>query len=426
MTHGSDALKEVSFLKFLKKHFSVYSGLPGDVYILFAAIVVNKAGSFIMPMITLILTVKAGFSESAAGLITTIAVVTQAPFLALGGKLSDSFGSKKIIVIFDVAGALAYLICGFLMPGLAVVILIVIASDLFAVASPAFTALVAEVTPPSSIKSAYSLTYLGNNLGFAVGPAIGGLLFNAHLNLLFILDAATGFLGSAIILFKVRNTKRAEPAVEAGGDMLDAKASVFAFLRRQPFLIVFSAILLIYNFCYIQWSFLLPLQMVDVFKENGSRLFSLLFSTNALTVIVFTPLLTSLTQRVKPVTSIAVGGILYAASYFIFAVSGITPLFFAGVVVMTVGEILISYNTNSYIALRTPASHLSRANSLLLITSGTGYAIGPALMGSLLTVTSIRSAWLIVFGIMLFGVLSMGVFRRFDRRNMESIPGCRE
>lgn len=168
-----------------KRHFFVYKGLPKDIYLLFIAVVVNKIGSFIAPLMTLILTVKVGFSTAEAGLFSTLSMVTQAPFIMLGGILADKFGSKRIIVIFQSIGALIYIVCGFMQPSHIFAILLVITSSMYALVSPAMNAMVPMITPAPLVKNAYSLIYLGMNLGLAMGPTIGGVLFNEHLNLLF-------------------------------------------------------------------------------------------------------------------------------------------------------------------------------------------------------------------------------------------------
>jgi MFS family permease len=403
----------------IKRHLTVYKGLPGDVYLLFAATVIGKAGSFVMPLLTLILTIKIGYTEAEAGLIATIAFAAQMPFMMLGGRLGDKIGSRKVIVLFQAAGALVYLGCSFLPPGAAMTVLIIAATCLIAVTMPATNALVAQVTPKDKVSNAYSLMYLGNNLGMAAGPAAGGLLFAAHLDWLFALSGAAMLLSAALVLLKVRGGGKPSLPVQEADNGDGGALSVFQLLRRRPYLAAFSAILLLYSFCYIQWNFLLPLQIGELYMEAGGGRFSLLFSINAWAVILLTPLLTSVTQRLAPAKSIAAGGMFYAAAFAIFAVSGSLAPFIAGIVVLTVGEILITYNSSSYIALRTPESHLSRANSLLTVVTSAGYAVGPAVMGGLLLLMTIPGAWLLVTALMAAGTACMLVFHRRDKRRIQ-------
>ncbi len=67
--------------------FSTYSGLSRPVYFLFASRVINSAGSFIFPFLTLFLTQKLGFGEAAAG--RFLLVITTFGLAALGSALLE-------------------------------------------------------------------------------------------------------------------------------------------------------------------------------------------------------------------------------------------------------------------------------------------------------------------------------------------------
>lgn len=399
----------------IKKHLLIYKGLPKEIYLLFVSTVINKMGSFITPLMTLILIVKIGFSKTEVGLFATIAMLTQIPFLMLGGILVDKFGSKRTIVVLHIMGSMIYLACGFMKPNFIVAILMIIASDIYSMASPAFNAMIPIVTPSPLVKNAYSLMYLGLNLGLSIGPIIGGILFNNHLNLLFFIDAVTTLLSAGLILFFIKGKdKTCEYLSQTETDQSEISNtnSIFSFLRKSPILIIFSIIMLVYNFCYIQWNYMLPLQMVDIFQKNGSSFFSMLISINAITVIIVTPFLTSFTEKTNSLKSIIIGGISYFASFMLFAINKFMIVFIIGIIVMTIGEILISINSNSYIAQRTPKEYIGRANSLLFSLSGIGHAIGPVVMGYIISSMSFQNAWLMVAALMFGGVLSLYFVKR--------------
>ena len=56
------------------------------------------------------------------------------------------------------------------------------------------------------LNASFSLSYLGNNLGFAVGPLVGGILFTNHLKLFFFIDAFTTLIAAIIIYFFIKET----------------------------------------------------------------------------------------------------------------------------------------------------------------------------------------------------------------------------
>lgn len=395
--------------------FAVYKGLPRSIYIIFVSRIIDNMGSVVMPMITLILTQKIGFTKNETGILATVFMITQAPFLLLGGRLVDRMGSKKVIVLFNTLGAAAYLPCGFMRPHIAMAVLIALASDFFSVAAPAYNTIATELAPEKQIKSSYSLLYLGYNLGLAIGPALGGILFNRHLEVLFFIDALTCIASTMLVFFLVPDSDFKKKEVQEQ-PKLDLKDPAYRIILKTPGLITFSVVLLGYNFCYSQWGFMLPLQSASMFSENGAKFYSLLVSANAISVILLTPVLTSVTHRFRPLAIVATGGIFYTVAFLMFGAAHALSELVVAAVVMTMGQILININTNIYIAQQTPQRFIGRANSLLAIINGAGVAVGPIIMGHVLLLINYGTAWIGVAVLMLAGVSEMFVLNMKNRR----------
>lgn len=85
-----------------------YRGLPREIYILFFSRIINSMGTFVFPLLALILSSKIGLSKVDTGNFMTLLVFTQAPSMIIGGKLVDIFGRKKVIMIFQGLGALTF------------------------------------------------------------------------------------------------------------------------------------------------------------------------------------------------------------------------------------------------------------------------------------------------------------------------------
>lgn len=388
--------------------FQLYRGLPKEIYLLFVARIINTIGSFVTPLIALILTDKIGMTSSEAGSFTTLVCMTQAPCLIFGGKLVDAFGRKRMILIFNTLGALFYIACAFVRPGLMMAVFILIASDFYVIAWPAFDAITADVTTGAARKSAFSLLYLGANLGFAIGPILGGFLFNDYLSLLFFLDGLTTLLSTCMILF-IRETKNASP-VEAEGEGkggLTEKSNTLRVLRHYPVLLLFLLITLFYHFTYAQYGFTLPLQMKALFGDSGPRLYSLLITVNGVVVILFTPLFTKWAIHFRSLRAVACGGLLFFLSFLVFSLGKGMFIFFAAIVLFTFGEIITTINTGVFIADNTPSTHRGRVNSAANLIRGTGAAVGPVVMGNILQTSSYFTAWLIVAGLMFAGFMLM-------------------
>ena len=393
------------------KYIDIYRGLPREMYVLFVAKVITCMGAFIMPLWTLILTQKIGLSKPQTGLLTTVFAVTQAPCLLLGGQLIDTVGRKKMIFICQSAGALFYIACAFAGIGRSTPVLIMIAADFYVMASPALDAIIADVTHPDNRKASFSLIYLGMNLGFTVSPLLGGLLFERYLAVLFVLDAITTLISTALILIYVR-----EPALRnAGGQISETgKSSVFRVLWKEKVLLGFMLVMIFYQFCYFQWSFTLPLQMADRYRSGGARNYTYLVALNSFSVIVFTPLATVLIRRLRPLMVIAAGGLCYFAAFAAFALVSRMPEFLAAAFVLTMGEIVITVNISTFVADHSPPTHRGRINSINSIVQGSCYAVAPLIMGNVIAATNYFTAWTLIAALMLTGALSMFALDRQD------------
>ncbi len=91
------------------------------------------------------------------------------------GRRSDRIGRKPVLILTTICAALSYVAFAFA-PSLAVALLIRIVSGFFSGTFGVVQGVIADITPPE--QRAKNMGFFGAafNLGFATGPAIGGLL----------------------------------------------------------------------------------------------------------------------------------------------------------------------------------------------------------------------------------------------------------
>ncbi|WP_339364605.1 MFS transporter, partial [Vallitalea maricola] len=180
--------------------FSQYKGLSKSAYVIFYARIITNMGAFIWPLLTLILSRKIGYSALTISYISVGIGVLFIPANIIGGKLADKYNRKKLIIIFDLISVTFFISCAFVKPGNLMTILFAIAGIFANIEGPAFEALIADVSKPQEREKVYSLSYLGHNLGFMVGAAIGGFLFENYLSLAFIIDGLTTLTSTILII----------------------------------------------------------------------------------------------------------------------------------------------------------------------------------------------------------------------------------
>ncbi len=166
-----------------------YTKLPRNVLILFISTVINSAGSFVYPFLAMFLTIKLGMSEYFAGLMLTIVIIAEGLGRLIGGKLADLIGRKIIIIILSFIGAVIYIFVAYINISYLVLSLIILAGFIKSGAFPAINALIIDATNKKTRNDAFSLIYLGHNIGFAIGPLAAGFLFTNYVSLIFLIDA---------------------------------------------------------------------------------------------------------------------------------------------------------------------------------------------------------------------------------------------
>ena len=401
----------------MKNLLNTYKGLPREIYILFIGKIVNALGAFVQPLMSLILTQKLGMSAGEAGEFVTFMAICQVPCIIIGGKLADTIGRKKVITMFQILGILMLIICGIIPLSITTAKIMILSSCFYSMSTPAYDALNADLTNESNRKSSYSLLYMGVNIGFSIGPIIGGFLYKDYLPLIFIGDALTTVAALLLIVLYIKEPNRQKEVAVDYEEEQDLKVSTLSVILKRPILILFPLMMLLYQFAYSQWVFTLPIQLGELFKENGARLYGFLGGFNGLIVITFTPILTYLTKKYRTLNIMSAGGMLYGLSFVIYAFADYKVLFLAATLALTIGEVLIATNAQAFIANNTPSSHRGRISSIVPMISGAGYAMGPMIMGSVIDDLGMFQAWMIITVICITGALGMILIKNLKNVN---------
>ena len=102
---------------------------------------------------------------------------------------------------------------------------------------------------------------MGVNIGFSIGPIIGGFLYKDYLPLIFIGDALTTIVALLLIVLYIKEPSRQKEVAVDYEEEQDLKVSTLSVILKRPILILFPVMMLLYQFAYSQWVFTLPIQL---------------------------------------------------------------------------------------------------------------------------------------------------------------------
>lgn len=372
---------------------SQYAGLPRPVYVLFATRIVNRLGDFVRIFLTIYLTRYLGYDETRAGFVVTLSALASLLGTLAGGKAGDMFPRKTAMLSAQCLSAVTIGVCGWMPDNPAVPLLLVVSQFFFGFVRPINGAMVIDLTPAEMRQKAYSLLYLGINIGVAVGPLLAGILFNRHRRWIFWGDGLTTLAAVLLVLFFVPTPEN--PEIGTSRHEQVEEGSSFRALLRRPDLSIFMVLTVLYSIIYSQHSFALPLQLESLFGSKGARYFGFLMSFNAVIVLVFTPLLLHFLGKRRPLTNYRAGALLNAAGFaMLFLHRPFFPLFLASVFVFTLGEIITVTNEGIFVAELTPVNHRGRFNAIRNAARTAGVSVSPVLGGVLLQDTGFSAFWL--------------------------------
>ncbi len=402
---------------FLKKHFSMYSHLPKEIYVLAFGKVMTSMGALIWPMLTLIMSEKLGLNGQTIGLYMMIFSLFMGPFYLLGGKLADKYNKKHIIVTFDLIGNSLYFVCAALPMSMTTLYLLAIASLFQAMEQPAYDALIADLTTYRDRERAYSLNYLSMNLGLVLAPTIGGILFNHYLSLSFFINGVADITSTLLLLIFIKNIRTADRDNRTVNEYEKETGSIFkVFSQRKLFFVLFviyGIAALIYN----QFSFLMPLHMEEAFQGSGAFKFGVLTSINAVVVVIGTPILTQKLSGFMDIRIMYLGQLLESLglAFFIF-VNHHFVIAVAGIIIFTIGEILGSISKTPYLTKRIPETHRGRVLSITTSCAGLIGVLSNYIIGTLIDYYTFSTVWIIIAVIGLFVMILYSIYLRLDKK----------
>ena len=366
-----------------------WNQLHRGVKAIFFVQIVNRMGDFVVPFLTLILTQVQGFSPAAAGLVVTLATAMGGLGGLVAGKLSDQISRRDVLLGFLGTSGLLLGFCGFAPASPWALVAMVVSEFFLGAMRPAMGALVADLTNAETRRAAFSLSYLGINLGVSVGPLLAGWLFQHALGWLFWIDALSTAAALGILVRFVPRHTHPVPVPDPAASPRSSLAEFF----RHPVLLPFSLLLLVYNFVYAQLIFTLALQMVALFGAQGPGNYGLVWAVNAVTVLALTPLALRFTKAWSGLTSMAVGMAFFMVGIAIFLFEPNLLWVLVSAVGWTVGEVLVSIHYGDLVTSLSPPEFRGRFQGYVGFLGGLGFLISPVASGLVAEAVGLTGAW---------------------------------
>lgn len=370
----------------------VYNEYPRAFWIYNIIVFIDRLGGFMLyPFFALYLTQKYDIGMSTVGIIFGIFSITGMVGSALGGAIADRMGRKTVIIFSLILSSISALGMG-LAPSIGIFIaVVVVVGTLSSVGHPAHEAVVADLLPQNKRAEGYGIIRVVFNIAVIIAPPIAGLLISYSYMTLFIVDAVISVISACVVLFFLPETKpQAQTHVkpETMGQTFAGYKRVF---KDTPFL-AFIGVTVMMTLVYLNMNSTLGVYLRD---EHGlpEVKYALLLSINAIIVVFLQFWVTRRLQNYKPFLMMAVGSLLYAIGFAMYGFISGFALFIAAMIVITIGEMVVSPFQQSLVASFAPEDMRGRYMAVSGLSWSISFTVGPYFAGLILESANPSLLW---------------------------------
>ncbi|MDC3955758.1 MDR family MFS transporter [Polyangium jinanense] len=363
----------------------ITDGLPRAFWSLWAGMFVNRAGSFVVPLLFVYLTQQRGLDLPTAGLIASLFGAGSLAGTLLGGALSDRLGRRATMLLALVTSSAFMIGLGLARETWQIAsatVFLGFFSDMF---RPASQALVADIVPPEHRVKAFSLQYWAVNLGYAFAAVLGGFMAKRSFFALFLGDALTTLVLAAIIWRSVPESRPAEAHRDNRGSVL----TPFFDGKYLPFLLCNLALTLV----FFQHLSAMPEDMRQ--KGLTTEHYGIAVATNCLLIVLCQPLVTRWVKDVPRGVLLAAAATLTGIGFGTVALASTLPAYMATIAVWTFGEIIFAPVNASIVADLSPKHLRGRYQGAFSLTFSFGAMGAPSISTRLLPKTGLPLFWLL-------------------------------
>lgn len=261
--------------KVLLLYRNAFGGLSRPAWMMSLVMLINRSGAMVTPFLSVYLTEVLGYTLREAGIILSMYGLGSVCGAYLGGWLTDKVGHFKVQFLSLTVGGSLYFMLLHLQAFAALAAGVFILSLVNDTLRPANSSSIASYARPENVTRAFSLNRMALNLGFSIGPALGGLLAAVSYQWLFIADGTTCIMAGLFFYIYFKN-KQGNNTPENTAQASAAPAVRLRSPYRDGYFLLFAVFCCCFAMMFFQLLSTLPLYYRQVYTLPESRIGGLL------------------------------------------------------------------------------------------------------------------------------------------------------
>ncbi|MCE5496084.1 MFS transporter [Staphylococcus pseudintermedius] len=383
--------------------------MPKEIWSLVIGMAINITGaSFLWPLNTIYMNEELDKSLSTAGLVLMVNSFGMIVGNLLGGTLFDKLGGYRTIMLGTIVSLCATILLNFFHGWPWYAIWLIMLGFGGGMIIPAIYAMAGAVWPQGG-RQTFNAIYLAQNIGVALGAALGGFVAELSFNYIFMANLAMYVIFFFIALFQFnmdyQATVKHQETLENVAHIQNKKHFTALILLCVMFALCWIA--------YVQWQTTIAsfTQSIGISMSQ----YSLLWTVNGVLILVGQPLILPIIHLIKGQLKkqLYFGLVVFILSFFVTSFATSFSIFVVGMVIMTFAEMFVWPAVPTIANNLAPKGREGVYQGIVNSASTVGKAFGPLVGGILVDVFNMQIMFLSMIGLL---VIAMAFLTIYDRK----------
>ncbi len=391
----------------IRLYKSSFGGLSRHVWLLSIVMLINRSGTMVIPFLGIFLTQEEGFSIVQTGTIMSFIGLGSVLGTYIGGRITDAVGHYGVQFWSLILSGIGFLLMPFVdgfVAWCAVIFIVIAISDAF---RPANQAAIGFYSKEENRTRSMSLVRLAINLGFSVGPAMGGVVAVAlGYNWLFVLDGLTCIGAAFVFLYALPNDSKTRfdtPAPTTDKPPLPTKSPY-----KDTYFVLFVFCNMLMAIAFVQFMMAMPIYFKDTLLLNENIIGLLLGINGFLVFLVEMPYVYAYEQKqYNKLPTIILGTALVGFSYLILVTTHFAFIAAVCLLILTIGEVISFPFSAAYALNKAAPENRGAYMGLYGISWSVALIVSPLLTSWLIQIYGYSVTWLVIGALPVLGSLGM-------------------
>jgi predicted MFS family arabinose efflux permease len=386
----------------LNHYINNFKGFSREIWILTIVTFINRAGTMVLPFLSKYLKEDLHFTYNQVGWIMVAFGLGSMLGSWLGGKLSDKIGFYRIMVFSLFTSGISMFLIQFVTTFEALCLsmfLLMTIADMF---RPAMFVSLGAYAKPENRTRALTLVRLAVNLGFAAGPALGGLIImGIGYSGLFWVDGASCIISILIFALLVKEKKKI-----VHDDKIENAATVKSVFHDKIFW-VFLFVSFVTAMIFFQLFTTLPLYHNEKFGLTELQT-GLLMTLNGLLIFALEMPTVGFMERkgFRKIKIIILGSFIMSLSFFLLLINIWAGMLVISMIFISLGEILTFPFSNAFALSRAPRGQEGQYMALYTMSFSLAHIVSSKVGFEIITRLGYQTNWFFMAFIGIIATLS--------------------